>query len=246
KNIEPTRALKQHEKLEKWAELITAGMIYYDFSNALNDTIKPTKFINKKVDPPDTVDPVDPLERWLRPVEVSNDLVKFKNDYVPGTRKWAVHNVHRWLVEYLNSLLWLNGGAGSWQIYYRLLGLTKPGFNLGSAFFCKHDDVNKNKAERIISTIAFDLASKLPEYHEFLMKEMKADDEKVAKGEPSILVKPSIAFTELLINGLQDIQPPSSHLVIIIDALDEIGKQCDPVRDEFLGLIRYQVEKLPR
>ncbi|KAJ3299577.1 WD repeat-containing protein 20, partial [Blyttiomyces sp. JEL0837] len=261
KHIEPTRALNPNEQLEKWAELITAGMIYYDFSNALTDTDKfNSSFeslykairhgISKKADQPqqlDTVEPVDPLTKWLRPVDFSNDLAKFRNDYVKGTRKWAVHNVHRWLQDGLNSFLWLNGGAGLGKsIIAYLVSQNLPfGFDLSSVFFCKHDDVNKNNAGRIISTIAFNLSSKLPEYHEFLMKKLEEDAAKVAEGEISILSKPSVVFKELIIEGLQKIEPPSSHLVIIIDALDEVGKQGEPVRDEFLRLIRIQVEQLP-
>ncbi|KAJ3284698.1 hypothetical protein HDU76_008253, partial [Blyttiomyces sp. JEL0837] len=121
------------------------------------------------------------------------------------------------------------------------------GFTLGSAFFCKHDDINKNSAERIISTIAFNLASKLPQYRDFLLKEMEDDNNNVGKGETSILYKPAIAFDRLVIKGLQNIQLPSSqpHFVLIIDALDELGLQGDPVRKEFLNLIRYQIDKLP-
>ncbi|KAJ3304916.1 hypothetical protein HDU76_005100, partial [Blyttiomyces sp. JEL0837] len=257
KTIIPITALKPREELERWALLLTAGLKSYDFSGALDDNVKfatifdslysqTRESIEMNVDPHE-ITPMHPLRKWLQPVEFNNDLVKFKNDYVPGTRKWAVEDVHKWLKDGLNSLLCLNGGAGVGKsiIAFLVLENLPFGFSLGSAFFCKHDDVNKNNAERIIATIAFDLASQLPDYNEFLMKEMLIDDQKVAKGDTSILAKPSIAFKELFVKGLQDIKPPSSHFVIIIDALDEVGKQGDPVRQEFLSLIRYQVAKLP-
>ncbi|KAJ3325811.1 POC1 centriolar protein A [Blyttiomyces sp. JEL0837] len=76
---------------------------------------------------------------------------------------------------------------------------------------------------------------------------MKVDENKVERGETSILFKPSIAFTELVVKGLKKIQLPSSqpHFLLIIDGLDEVGLQGDPVRNEFLNLIRYQIDKLP-
>ncbi|KAJ3325813.1 cytokinesis protein 3 [Blyttiomyces sp. JEL0837] len=220
KHIEPTRALQQHEKLESWAELITAGMIYYDFSNTLKDTDKLNKSFDAlytairhgmemKVEPPPIMNPVDPLFKWLRPVDFTNDLARFEKDYVEGTGTWAVHDVHRWLQDGLKSVLWLNGGAG-----------------LGKSVI--------NNAERIISTIAFNLASKLPAFRDFLLKEMEHDNNRVEKGETSILFKPSIAFNELL-----------PHFLLIVDALDEVGLQGDLVRNEFLNLIRYQIDKLP-
>ncbi|KAJ3289804.1 hypothetical protein HDU76_007490, partial [Blyttiomyces sp. JEL0837] len=154
KHIEPTRDLQQHKKLESWAELITAGMIYYDFSNTLTDDKKFNKSFDAlytairhgmeiKVAPPPIMNPVDPLYKWLRPVNFTNDLARFEKDYVPGTRTWAVHDVHRWLQEGLKYFLWLNGGAGLGKsVIAYLVSQNLPfGFTLGSAFFCKHDDI---------------------------------------------------------------------------------------------------------
>ncbi|KAJ3330336.1 hypothetical protein HDU76_005914 [Blyttiomyces sp. JEL0837] len=41
KHIEPTRALRDGEKLDPWVTLVTAGIIYYSFDDNVND---PTKF----------------------------------------------------------------------------------------------------------------------------------------------------------------------------------------------------------
>ncbi|KAJ3328739.1 POC1 centriolar protein A [Blyttiomyces sp. JEL0837] len=207
KQIEPTRSLKPNENLEPWVTLITAGLLYYDFRNTLNDDIKFNNSIEslykaicsgihaKADERPTRTEPIDSLTTWLRPVDFTNDLTKFRNDYVPGTRRWAVKDVHRWLEEDLNSFLCLNGGA---------------------------------------------------EYREFVLNAMENDGKKVAEGKTSMLFKPSISFQELIVDGLQQIQQPRDQFVIIIDALDEVGVQGDPVRDEFLNLIRYQVQKLPR
>ncbi|KAJ3280615.1 hypothetical protein HDU76_009134, partial [Blyttiomyces sp. JEL0837] len=180
--------------------------------------------MNAKVELPQTIEPFDALTKWLRPVDFSNGLAKFKTDYAPETRTWAVNDVHSWLKEGLNPFLWLNGGAslGKSIIAYLVSQNLPVGFVLGSAFFCKYDDINKNNSERIVATIAFNLASKLPTYREFLAKGMETDAKKVADGEPLILSKLSISFKELIINRPHDIQPPASHLVIIIDALDEL------------------------
>ncbi|KAJ3308960.1 hypothetical protein HDU76_003760 [Blyttiomyces sp. JEL0837] len=64
--------------------------------------------------------------------------------------------------------------------------------------------------------MAFQLASKLPEFREFLIQEMEKDNAKVPRGVSSILNMPSKAFKELI------------------------------ARADFLNVIRNQVEKLPR
>ncbi|KAJ3312794.1 hypothetical protein HDU76_002807 [Blyttiomyces sp. JEL0837] len=128
KQIQPTRAVSPNEKLEPWAELVTAGLIYYDFHNALTDPIKFQKnvdglcasiesSINKKQEA--GVDgsfrkaqSEEPLVKWLQPVDFEGDVKKCKEDYVSGTRMWAAEQVTQWLNEGTNTLLWLNGGAG--------------------------------------------------------------------------------------------------------------------------------------
>ncbi|KAJ3306663.1 hypothetical protein HDU76_004768, partial [Blyttiomyces sp. JEL0837] len=264
KTIQPTRAVAANEKLEQWAELLTAGLIYYDFNESLTNPIKFQKSldslfasieasINKKDDSVVADEsarksqPDDLLAKWLQPVDNGSDITKFKADYVSGTRIWAINQVQQWLNDETSTLLWLNGGAGLGKsiIAYLVSENLPPRFILGSLFFCKHDDINKNNAKRIISTMAFQLASKLPDLRLFLLKQKEKDNAKVARGETSALDMPSTAFKELILNGLHQIKQPQSDVVIIIDALDEVGKQGEQVRADFLNLIRNHVKQLP-
>ncbi|KAJ3308711.1 hypothetical protein HDU76_003835 [Blyttiomyces sp. JEL0837] len=271
KHIEPTCALKPDEKLDPWVELLTAGIIYYDFNNALEDPVEFNNIIeslsrgirqgidaNKPISAhfgndgkaarETEMEMVDPLRKWLQPVDFGSEIEKFKNDYVPGTRMWALKQVHEWLIEGEKSLLWLNGGAGLGKsiIAYLVSENLPSDFILGCGFFCKHDDDNKNNAKGIVATLAFQLASKLPEYRVFLIKEIENDNANVKNGETSVLEIPLTAFKELIVNGLSSIKQPSTNVLIIIDALDEIGRQGDSTRDEFLNIVRYEVEKLPK
>ncbi|KAJ3319167.1 hypothetical protein HDU76_000624 [Blyttiomyces sp. JEL0837] len=217
KTLQPTRSVAPNEKLELWAEFVTAGLTYYDFHNSLSDDLKfqkslgalysaiatsLNKNIQNVVDEYDTKiqQPENPFLKWLQPIDFKDDVKKFKGDYVAGTRMWAVEQVHQWLHEGNSNLLWLNGGAGLGKsiIAYLISENLPPSYILGSLFFCKHDDINKNSAKRIISTMAFQIASKLPDFHAFLLNEMEEDH---AKGDQS--------------------------------------------RNEFLNLIRNEVENLP-
>ncbi|KAJ3330791.1 hypothetical protein HDU76_004871 [Blyttiomyces sp. JEL0837] len=267
KDIKPARALNKNEKLERWVELITAGTIYYDFSEALNDqrklehsitalcnSIEKQLAVAKKVGDESHVGGEDagigksPLEEWLVPVDFGNDAERFQRDYVAGTRIWAIDGVHEWLLsEETGRLLWLNGGAGLGKSIIAHLVSTNlpPTFTLGSIFYCKHDDASKNKAEKIISTMAFNLATKLPAFNTFLNDAMVTDKLRVSKGENPILSSPSSAFKDLIIKGLNSIPKPDQNFLIIVDALDEIGKQGDQTRNDFLNVLRFDVDKLP-
>ncbi|KAJ3327417.1 hypothetical protein HDU76_011840 [Blyttiomyces sp. JEL0837] len=267
KHIEPARALNKNEKLERWVELITAGTIYYDFSEALNDQHKLMDSITalcnsiekhlveskngrsqNGVGWDESGVGKSPLEEWLVPVDFGNDAERLRSDYVPGTRIWAIDGVHEWLLnEEMRRLLWLNGGAGLGKsiIAYLVSTNLPPNFTLGSIFYCKHDDASKNKAEKIVSTIAYDLATRSPSFNTFLNAAMEIDKIKVSKGENSILSSPSTAFKDLIIKGLNSIPKPDQSLLIIVDALDEIGKQGDQARNDFLNVLRFDVDKLP-
>ncbi|KAJ3312795.1 cytokinesis protein 3 [Blyttiomyces sp. JEL0837] len=101
KQLQPTCAVAPSEKLEPWAELVTAGLFYYDFHNCLTDSTKFPKSvdalfgaiqisINEKRRDVDNlaatnVQPEEPLLKWLQPVDFDGDLAKFKTDYVEGT-----------------------------------------------------------------------------------------------------------------------------------------------------------------
>ncbi|KAJ3334021.1 hypothetical protein HDU76_013096 [Blyttiomyces sp. JEL0837] len=239
KPLKPARFMKSNEDLPNgWAKFITSPLKYYDFSDKLQDSNKFNALfvslcndIRKSMEERQNIGrvvggaavrSVDPLVQWLQPTDFKRDLEKFKGDYIPITRRWAIENVDQWLTTTEDSLLWLNGGT---------------------AFFCKHDDNTKNNAIRIVSTIAFDLASKLPEYRAFLVSAMENEAKNFPNREISVLDMPSTAFQHLIINGLETIQKPSKDVVIIIDALDEIGK--DYLREDFLNVIRYKMNDLP-
>ncbi|KAJ3319902.1 hypothetical protein HDU76_000425 [Blyttiomyces sp. JEL0837] len=229
KPLKPARYMKPNEELpKKWADYITRPLLYYDFCNTLED---PEKF--------NTVfeSLCNDIRRSIQGLEEHDSVV---------TPLTSAASDPLWLNAKENSLLWLNAGAGLGKsfIAYLISENLPPGFVLGSAIFCKHDDNTKNNPIKIVSTIAFELASKLPEYREFLVGEIENDAKAIANGEISVLDMPSTAFERLIINGLQQIGEPLFNVVIIIDALDEIGKQGD-LRRDFLNLTREKMKDLP-
>src|SRR5262249_55919651 len=136
--------------------------------------------------------------------------------------------------------LWLNGGAGVGKsiIAWLVTNSLPDGFLLGSQFYCRHNDKLKNSAARLVATIAYDLISVVPDIATDLKAAMDQDAEDVENNQVSLLDQPILAFDKLVLNPLSKITtPPSKAILIVIDALDECGKQGDSVRREFLEVL---------
>ncbi|KAI8803792.1 hypothetical protein BJ742DRAFT_742637 [Cladochytrium replicatum] len=110
----------------------------------------------------------------------------------------------------------------------------------------------QNSAERLVASLAFDLASKLPSFGEHLDAEMKFDEEKKSKAGGSVLSSPAIAFKQLVLAGLEKLPDPSTVVVggnkilVLIDVLDECVQQGDEIRRSFLEILCYECSKFPR
>ncbi|KAI9330815.1 hypothetical protein BDR26DRAFT_690469 [Obelidium mucronatum] len=188
------------------------------------------------------------LENWLKPVDFQDDVGSYANAYVKGTRLWAVEMVNEWLQNEEERVLWLNGGAGLGKSFIAwLVSQNLPAtYQLGSAFYCRHNDAQKNNAESLVATLAHDLSVVLPELQAHLEIVRLADEKRVADGNVSILSNPRKAFKSLLLDGFKSIQnPPQRNILIIIDALDECGKQGDATRAALLDWITKDAAQFP-
>ena len=79
--------------------------------------------------------------------------------------------------------------------------------------FCRHDHNEKNKPKRLLCSIAFQIAQRIPKYKEML-ESMELTQSKVDEWNLATL------FDTLLRTPLSKI-PQEKRMVIIIDALDE-------------------------
>ncbi|KAJ3025168.1 UNVERIFIED_CONTAM: hypothetical protein HDU68_007416 [Siphonaria sp. JEL0065] len=189
------------------------------------------------------------LERWLKPVDFGNDVEAYSKVYVKGTRLWAVDMVNGWLEQDgTDRVLWLNGGAGlgksiiAWLVSQNL----PDSYQLGSAFYCRHNDTSKNNTESLVATLAFNLASAIPALKSHIERVCVVDEKGIEAGNVSILSNPRKAFKKLLIDGFKAIEArPEKNILIIIDALDECGKQGDATRTALLEWIVKDCDLLP-
>ncbi|ORY48719.1 hypothetical protein BCR33DRAFT_848072 [Rhizoclosmatium globosum] len=192
------------------------------------------------------------LKNWLQPVDFSVDLENYEAEYVVGTREWVDSVVLQWR-ESNERVLWVNGGAGTGKsiIAFRLSKFQPDGFKLGSVFFCRHNDEQKNSPEKVVASMAWDLASRFPVVKAHMEAVMDQNILEVAEsGKSSLLSRPIEAFQSLIIGGLNILgehhkqmnTPYNETILLIVDALDE----CDPKsRHLLLKILSQSCEALP-
>ncbi|KAJ1565909.1 hypothetical protein HK096_007089, partial [Nowakowskiella sp. JEL0078] len=243
-------------------KLITAGKIYIDFTDVnVDDPISLASRIDllerevnvlssNSVLDFDSINksktPIEELHSWLNPVNFSDEMSRYSKDFVPGTRSWLLEGIAHWLATSDSSVLWLNGTAGVGKSMMAWLVSTNipPPSTFGSIFFCRHNDNNKNKALNIITTIAFDIAQKIPQYKDYLYEIFKIDEIRRKNGKTSILQQSIVdVFQKIMLDGLQEIEF-QSDFIIIIDALDECGNPHEAQRKELLLVLQKMGKNL--
>ncbi|KIE02136.1 P-loop NTPase, partial [Metarhizium majus ARSEF 297] len=97
---------------------------------------------------------------------------------------------------------------------------------LGASFFFKRGEADRDNLRRLFTTVAAQLAARLPDSATHMKDAIDAD--------PTIFQKAMLEqFDKLIIQSLSKIVPTSlkpSTLVILIDALDECGGSYDDIR----------------
>ncbi|KZT33669.1 WD40 repeat-like protein [Sistotremastrum suecicum HHB10207 ss-3] len=159
-----------------------------------------------------------------------------------GTRRSILEEIMTWIVSVDReskipaNVFWLSGlaGSGKSSIAHTLAEFCAGLGILGSGFFFKHDEAERNRAVDVFSTMAIDLAAYDPRLAQEIAQVLKAS--------------PSISglrrqFLSLVADPIRrsDIVNP---MLILIDALDECGPNRRD-REEFLMLIAQEAPKLP-
>ncbi|KAI9208937.1 WD40-repeat-containing domain protein [Polychytrium aggregatum] len=268
KHLVPVRLLGKQDQPRGQAFAITAGKIYVDFSSIVpgstdwnekiealvteiqHGTADEDEGSDDDADPPPPYTVADAIQSWLQPVDFSADMASYQREYVSGTRLWARDHIHNWLKETdqdSTRVLWLNGGAGVGKSMIAWLASQELPQNcvLGSIFFCRHNDQSKNNASRLVSTIAYDLSGKFPEFREHIEACYQTDKAGIELGQHSLLEQPANAFRTLIVDGLKKLTWQNTTILLVIDALDECGRQGDADREGLLSVLKTDCAQLP-
>ncbi|KAJ3114149.1 hypothetical protein HK098_007453 [Nowakowskiella sp. JEL0407] len=254
----PIAPVHMHKGPFGWLDAIAPGVIYVDLAgidhahpewnskmNTLANEVR-KKLQSPTMQPSDTL--LDPLAKWLKPVNFAQDVAAYQKAYVQGTRTWLIQKAHQ---EFLSSrVIWLNGGAGVGKsVMTWLLSENLPSdFVLGSRFFCRHNDTQKNNTKSVILTTAYQLSmvTTLHEFKSHLIELMKFYETEVANNRKGLSeLSTTDIFKELIVDGLNKVTSMSVKVVILIDALDECGAQGSLERSDLLNIIQTESSRLP-
>jgi hypothetical protein len=134
-----------------------------------------------------------------------------------------LHHIQGWAKDQSSKpIFWLNGAAGTGKsTIARTVARTFADQQLlGASFFFKKGEGERGEAKRFFTTIATQLAHRLPELESGIKKAIDADPniaEKALKDQ----------FNKLILQPLSELKLQALVLIVVIDALDECEQDND-------------------
>ena len=172
----------------------------------------------------------------VQKIKVAGDLQRLKDILEPKSfeaeiiakiegfygRRWLFEGCRQWLDQSQNRLFWLKGSPGIGKSAFAAKLVHQSNSAIIGFFKCEFQG-NKSpevSASECIRTLAYQLATRLPDYRLKLLYQQLIDKEKVEKKSSDDL------FTYLITEPLNVLGkiPEATRLAIVIDALDEAGR----------------------
>ena len=157
------------------------------------------------------------------------------------TRENVLRTIKEWTSE-TSSLLWLYGeeGAGKTTVAHTLAHFLDGEDRLAACFFWEKNDRDRRQAEKLLPTLAYQLAKWHADYRAEVLGILESHDERAIHtglgSQFELLFR--TPFDKLSQGKLSGSRPPRGRdLVIVLDGLDE---SCDsiPARRALAGVIR--------
>lgn len=176
------------------------------------------------------------LEEHLRPISSDSRIFQLLKKGLVG-RVWLVEAIEKWrnAADRTSRLFWIIGapGVGKSAFVAHLAHYGKD--KVIAVQLCEYDKPDHRNAHRIVRTIAFQIATRLPDYRKFLLKlhEITDLDQK----------NPDELFDYLLAEPLRhSIDGGRERYLIVIDALDEA---VEAGRNPLVEMLARNAKRLP-
>ncbi len=175
------------------------------------------------------------LEEYLKPVSSDSRIYQLLKKGLVG-RTWLVEAIEKWRnADRSSRLFWIMGAPGVGKSAFAA-HLAHYGKDKTIAVqFCEYDQPDHSNAHRIVRTLAFQIATRLPDYRKLLLTlpEINELDRK----------NPAELFKYLLAEPLRHtIDGGRERYLIVIDALDEAIKDG---RNELVEMLARNAPLLP-
>ena len=177
---------------------------------------------------------ISQLEQYLKPLDCTADIVSRVQKFTG--REWLIDELNQWREgDRQSRVFWLSGGPGVGKSAVAAWLAHSNRAQVIAAQFCRYNSPEQREPTRVIRSIAFQLATRLPDYRRHLMYQPEIAD--LDRKNPAEL------FDYLLANPLRyAINGNRSRHLIVLDALDESLKEC---KSELTELIAAEIHKLP-
>jgi hypothetical protein len=145
---------------------------------------------------------------------------------LPNTRQELLDNIDHWIDDPNSKpVYWLNGmaGTGKSTIARTVASSRSRRGDLGASFFFKRGEMDRGNMNKLMSTLAHQLALSIPGVASFIKKTLDANPAIVGK-----FVKEQ--FEKLIQEPLSEVAATAtapSSVVMVIDALDECDEEAD-------------------
>lgn len=159
----------------------------------------------------------------LKPLLVSDAGFDPSRICLAGTRQEIIDHINNWAISATDcpQIFWLYGlaGCGKSSVATSLAQLWRGAGVLAGSFFCKRDSPYLREPKNVISHLAASLGFKYPAYGTRLVDALRKDPELAHSATKT-------RFVGLIAEPLQSIsaeEQPAGILVVVIDAIDEVG-----------------------
>ncbi|RKK24130.1 hypothetical protein BFJ66_g15940 [Fusarium oxysporum f. sp. cepae] len=145
---------------------------------------------------------------------------------LPDTREELLKEIDRWIDNpESKTIFWLNGmaGTGKSTISRTVAQSRSKRGDLGASFFFKRGEMDRGNLNKLMSTLAYQLASSIPGVAFFIKKTLDANPAIVGK---SVEEQFKSLVQEPLSRVVATATTPSP-VVMVIDALDECDQEAD-------------------
>ncbi len=179
---------------------------------------------------------IETLNGHLKPIKSEARICHLLNKGFYG-RQWLFEAVEKWRQDTkLDSrLFWIMGAPGVGKSAFAAQLTHTRGDTVIAAQFCEWDKPDHRNAQRVVRSLAFQLATRLPDYRKLLLTlpEIAELDRKDA----------AELFDYLLANPLRSvINGDRERYLIVIDALDEAGEAG---RNPLVEMLARNAQRLP-
>ena len=160
------------------------------------------------------------LDGLLAPVSQEGDIGALVEGFVG--REWLQRRVDEWRQTARDSrLLWISGQAGAGKSAFTAWLGHYGKVNIIALNLCAYNKEDRRDAGRVIRTLAFQIATRLPDYRRLLLNRLKAQD---FEGGQLGRKSPAALFSFLLVEPLRlsiEGGRRGDRYLIVIDGLDE-------------------------